>query len=98
MMKLNENVKRFIKSSIYETSVNELKYYSEIYSLDQMNRALKIIDYIRIKRGLYIKKVYANCSKVYSNYYKYTHNYLINKHGYSFEHGFYVDRKLSIIA
>ena len=86
---LNKRIKRFIKESIYETNILELKRLVQIHGSDAMDKACKILSRIRLNKGLVIKKIYPN----YTSYY--TKNRYFNEKNYSFENGFYCDYRLN---
>ncbi len=88
MKKLDNRLKDFIKNSIGEININELKYLVMNYGNVVINRIMKIINFLRLKNKLIIKHEYSSFSKYSTNYYNYTHDQLL-KFGYILINGFY---------
>lgn len=86
-MKLPHQIKDYIKNSIYEISVNQVKIMLELYNINELERAYKIIDRIRIRKRLILKWEHPTHSKFATNYYNWSDKTLI-KNGY-FKHGLY---------
>lgn len=61
---LDRQLKEWIKKSIYETGVNDIHIFCELYGMTKVNKALLILDRIRKSKGLNYKQYYANCTKV----------------------------------
>ena len=86
---LNERVKRFVRESIYETNIIELKRLIQMYGSDVMDRSCKVLNKIRLYKGLVIARIYPT----YTSYY--TRNKYFNEENYSFNNGFYCDYRLN---
>lgn len=96
MKKLNRHIKDFIKRSINDLGIHELKFFIEEYGHILINRVLKLIEYLRKKEKLILRYYYKNCTRSYSNYYNYSHDQLL-KFGYIFKNGFYCKYHLNTI-
>ena len=88
MKKLDHTLKDFIKKSLSEINIIELKNLVMNYNNVLVTRAMKIINFLRLKNKLILKHEYFNYSKYSTNYYNYTHDRLI-KFDYILINGFY---------
>ena len=85
---LNNNLKDFIRRSIYTLSIIELKLMVHNYGYKNVDKALKILNRIRLKHGLVVKKIYPSYSKFYRK------NKYFNEKNYQLINGFYCDYRL----
>ena len=86
---LNNNLKDFIRRSIYTLSIIELKLMVYNYGYKDVDKALKILNRIRLQSDLVIKRIYPS----YSEFYK--KNKYFNEKNYQLIDGFYCDYRLN---
>ena len=88
MKKLHNSLKYFVKNSIHEINIHDLKFIVMNYNNIVITRIMKLINYLRLKYKLIIKHEYSSFSKFSTNYYNYSHKQLLN-FGYVLVNGFY---------
>lgn len=87
-VKLTHYHKSFIKQSVHELGINNLKFIAEDDGMQLVNRLIKIVRYIQKKEKLILLYLYSNCTTSASNYYNWSHEKLLSM-GFISKDGFY---------
>ena len=85
---LNNNLKDFIRRSIYTLSVVDINLMIDNHGYKDVDKALKILNRIRLHSGLVVKKIYPSYSEFYRK------NKYFNEKNYQLINGFYCDYRL----
>jgi len=95
-MRLTKYQKQFIKHSVYDLGIFELRNIAEENGAKTANRIMKIIRHLQRKQKLVLITMYANCTRANINYYKWS-NEQLSKMGYIFKDGFFIKYDLTTI-